>query len=267
VDHDFVDALGIKIISGRDFQQDMPSDTLTGVVVNETLANRLGWKDAIGKKVMLGNGQAINARVIGVMKDYHQTGMYNEVESLMLVYRERNNIIYIKLSGINTEQTISFIENKWKEVFPDQPFTYTFLSERFNNQFEADEKRGDIFTIFTILAILIACLGLFGLASYMVEQRTREIGIRKVFGADEGVIVRLISKEFLLLIAISIVIAIPVAYYIMSNWLENYVYRTKIGIPLLLIAAALTIVITFITISYKAYQAAILNPARSLKTE
>ncbi|OFY71501.1 MAG: hypothetical protein A2Y71_11550, partial [Bacteroidetes bacterium RBG_13_42_15] len=260
VDHDFVDALGINIISGRDFQQDMPSDTLTSVVVNETLANRMGWSDAIGKKVTLGDGAQINARVIGVMKDYHQTGMYNEIESLMLVWRERNNIIYVKLSGNNTEQSISFIENKWKEVFPDQPFTYTFLSERFNRQFEADEKRGFIFTLFTILAIIIACLGLFGLASYMVEQRTKEIGIRKVFGASEGVIVRLISKEFLILITISIVIALPVAYYIMGRWLENYVYRTRIGVLLLLLAALLTVILTFVTISYKAYQAAILNP-------
>jgi putative ABC transport system permease protein len=267
VDHDFIDALGIKIVSGRDFQQDMPSDTLTGVVVNETLAKRLGWSDAIGKKVQLGDGAQINARVIGVMKDYHQTGMYNEIESLMLVYRERNNIIYIKLSGNNKEQTMSFIENKWKEVFPDQPFTYTFLSERFNRQFEADEKRGKIFTIFTILAILIACLGLFGLASYMVEQRTREIGIRKVFGADEGVIIRLISRDFIILILISIIIAIPAAYYFMSNWLENYVYRTNIGVSILAGAALMTIMLTFITISYKAYQAAILNPASSLKTE
>ncbi len=267
VDHDFVDALGINIISGRDFQQDMPSDTLTSVVVNETLANRMGWSDAIGKKVTLGDGAQINARVIGVMKDYHQTGMYNEIESLMLVWRERNNIIYVKLSGNNTEQSISFIENKWKEVFPDQPFTYTFLSERFNRQFEADEKRGFIFTLFTILAIIIACLGLFGLASYMVEQRTKEIGIRKVFGASEGVIVRLISKEFLILITISIVIALPVAYYIMGRWLENYVYRTRIGVLLLLLAALLTVILTFVTISYKAYQAAILNPATSIKTE
>jgi len=267
VDHDFIDALGIKIVNGRDFQLDMPSDTLTGVVVNETLANRLGWSDAIGKKVQLGDGAQINARVIGVMKDYHQTGMYNEIESLMLVYRERNNIIYIKLSGNNTEQTMSFIEKNWKEVFPDQPFTYTFLSERFNNQFEADEKRGKIFTMFTILAILIACLGLFGLASYMVEQRTREIGIRKVFGADEGVIIRLISKDFLILVSISIVIAVPVAYYFMSNWLENYVYRTNIGVSILAGAALITILLTFITISYKAYQASVLNPASSLKTE
>jgi putative ABC transport system permease protein len=267
VDHDFVEALGIKIIKGRDFQQDMPSDTLLAVVVNETLAKRLGWVEAIDKKVQLGDGAQINARVIGVMKDYHQTGMYNEIESLMLVYREPGNIIYVKLSGKNTDQTLNFIESKWKEVFPDQPFEYTFLADRFNRQFEADEKRGLIFTMFTILAILIACLGLFGLASYMVEQRTKEIGIRKVFGADEGVIVRLISKDFLILITISIVIAIPVAFYFMSNWLENYVYRTKIGVMLLIIAALLTVVITFITISFKAYQAAILNPANSIRTE
>ncbi len=117
VDHDFVDALGIKIINGRDFQQDMPSDTISSVVVNETLANRMGWRDAIGKKVVLGDGAFINARVIGVMKDYHQTGMYNEIESLMLVYRERNNIIYVKLNGNNTEQTLSFIENKVERGF------------------------------------------------------------------------------------------------------------------------------------------------------
>jgi putative ABC transport system permease protein len=267
VDHDFVDALGIKMVTGRDFQLDMPSDTLASVVVNETLANRMGWSDAIGKKVQLGDGAQINARVIGVMKDYHQTGMYNEIESLMLVYRERNNIIYIKLSGNNTEQTMSFIENKWKEVFPDQPFTYTYLSERFNNQFEADEKRGLIFTMFTILAILIACLGLFGLASYMVEQRTREIGIRKVFGADEGVIVRLISRDFIILVSISIIIAVPVAYYFMSNWLENYVYRTNIGVSILAVAALITVLLTFITISFKAYQASVLNPASSIRTE
>jgi putative ABC transport system permease protein len=267
VDHDFVDALEIEIIKGRDFQEDMPSDTLTGVIVNQTLANRMGWSDPIGKKVQLGDGQQINARVIGEMADYHQTGMYNEIESLMLVYRGRGNIVYVKLSGNNKEATMNFIEAKWKEIFPDQPYSYMFLTDRFNRQFEADEKRGLIFTMFTILVILIACLGLFGLASYMVEQRTKEIGIRKVFGADEGVIVRLISKDFLILITISSVIAIPVAYYFMSKWLENYVYRTKIGIILLIVAALLTVVITFITISFKAYQAAIVNPADSIRTE
>lgn len=267
VDHDFVEALGIRIIEGRDFRQDMPSDTLTGVIVNETLARRMNWSEPIGKRVEAGNENTLRARVIGVMKDYHQTGMYNEIESLLLIYRTRANNVYIKLDEKEIKNSIAFIETKWKEIFPDQPFTYTFLSERFNRQFEADEKRGLIFTIFTILAILIACLGLFGLASYMVEQRTKEIGIRKVFGANELIILRLIARDFLILVSIGILIAVPVAYYFMSNWLGNYVYRTSIGLPVLLGAAAITIMITFLTISYKAYQAAILNPASSIKTE
>ena len=267
VDHDFIDALGIKMVEGRDFQEDMPSDTLTGAVVNETFAKRMNWSDPIGKKVELGDDNTLRARVIGVMKDYHQTGMYNEIESLLMVYRARNNQVYIKLSGNNNQASISFIESKWKEIFPDQPFTYTYLSERFNRQFEADEKRGLIFTIFTILAILIACLGLFGLASYMVEQRTKEIGIRKVFGANESIILRLIAKDFLVLVTAGIILAIPVAWYLMSDWLQNYVYRTNIGVPLILLAFLLTITITFFTISYKAYKAAVMNPATSLKTE
>jgi len=267
VDHDFVETLGIRIAQGRDFQKDMPSDTLNGVLVNETFVKRMGWSDPIGKKIEAGDENTLRARVVGVIADYHQTGMYNEIESLLLAYREFNNILYIKLSGNNTEQTISYIESKWKEVFPDQPFAYTYLSERFNRQFEADEKRGLIFTMFTILAILIACLGLFGLASYMVEQRTREVGIRKVFGASEGVVIRLISREFLVLVTISIIIAVPTAYLVMSNWLENYVYRTSVGVPLLLLAAGLTLVITFITVGYKAYQASVMNPANAIRTE
>ena len=267
VDHDFVEALGIDIVEGRDFSQDMPSDTLYSVVVNQTLAKRLAWTEPIDKKVQLGDGAQINARVIGVMEDYHQTGMYNEIESLMLVYRERNNIVYLKLNGRNNEQTLEYIKDTWEEIFPDQPFTYTYLSERFNNQFEADEKRGFIFTLFTILAILIACLGLYGLASYMVEQRTREIGIRKVFGADEKSVVRLILRDFLILVSISIVIAVPVSYYLMTRWLENYVYRSGISVLLLIFAALITIALTLITISFKAYKAAVLNPAESIKTE
>ncbi len=267
VDYDFIETMGIKVLKGRNFQLDMPSDTLTGVVVNETFVKRMGWSEPIGKKVEIYGGNFIKARVIGVMHDYHQTGMYNGIESLLLIYRPINNVVYIKLSGNETKQTLSFIEQKWKEIFPDQPFVYTYLSDRFNHQFEADEKRGLIFTLFTILAILIACLGLFGLASYMVEQRTKEIGIRKIFGANENTVLSLISKDFLILVAIGIIIAVPVAYYFMSNWLEKYVYRTNIGIPLLLTAALMTILITIVTVSYKAYQAAIMNPARALKSE
>ncbi len=267
VDHDFIKTLGITMLQGRDFQRDMPSDTLKSVIVNETFVKRMNWKDPIGKKVEIGDSSALRARVIGVMKDYHQTGMYNGVESLLLAYRIRNNIVYIKLADKNIQQTIGFIETKWKEVFPDQPFTYTFLSDRFNMQFQADEKRGFIFTLFTVLAIFIACLGLFGLASYTVEQRTREVGIRKVFGADSITILRLITGDFLILVSISIVIAFPLAYYFMSRWLENYVYRSKLGVTLFIISAILTVIITFITISFKAYSASAMNPAQAIKTE
>jgi putative ABC transport system permease protein len=268
VDHDFIRTLGITIVDGRDFQQDMPSDTLSGVIVNETFVKRMGWTDPLGKKIEAGDENTLRARVIGVMKDYHQTGMYNEIESLLLAYQVTGlPIIYIKLGDENIQQALSFVEAKWKEIFPDQPYSYTFLSERFNRQFEADEKRGLIFTLFTVLAILIACLGLFGLASYTVEQRTKEIGIRKVFGANEGTILRLVIRDFLILVTIGTGIAIPAAYYFMTNWLSNYVYRTTIEVQLLVYSALLTIFATFITVSYKAYQASILNPASSLKTE
>jgi len=266
VDHDFTKTLGIKILNGRDFQQDMPSDTLTGVIVNETFVNRMGWNEAIGKKVVLGEN-TLRARVIGVMEDYHQTGMYNGIESLILGYRVTNNIIYVKLSGNKIRQTISYIGTKWKEVFPTQPFEYTFLTERFNRQFEADEKRGLIFTIFTVLAILIACLGLFGLVSYMVEQRTKEIGIRKVFGSDNTKILRLISGDFLILVSVSILIAFPITWYFMSRWIENYVYRNKLSPSLFILSGLLIVLITFLTIGFKAYQASIMNPAQSIRTE
>ena len=265
VDHDFVETLGIKMLKGRDFQEDMPSDTLTGVIINETLAKRMNWAEPIGKKVEL--GKFVQGSVIGLMKDYHQTGMYNQIESLLLIYRPKLDVVYVKLADKDVQGSLRFIETKWKEVFPEKPFEYKFLTERFNQQFKADEKRGLIFTLFTVLAILIACLGLFGLASYMVEQRTKEIGIRKVVGASEGIIVKMISAEFLTLISISIVIAFPIAFYMMSNWLQNYVYRTQLGVLVFIFAAIITITITLLTISYKAYRASILNPASSLRTE
>jgi len=270
VDHDYVEALGITMIKGRDFQQDMPSDTLLGVIVNETMAARLNWTDPVGKKVELQgrNGQDIlKASVVGVMKDFHQTGMYNEIETMMMVYRVNNQIIYAKLKDNNVQETIKYIEKRWNEVYPNQPFTYSFLSERFNEQFGADEKRGFIFTLFTVLAILIACLGLFGLASYTVEQRTKEIGIRKVVGASEGSVVKLISKEFLILVSISIVIAFPLSYYFMRDWLQNFVYRTNLGLFIFILAGLITVAITFITISFQAWKAANANPAESLRVE
>lgn len=267
VDHDFVETMGIRIIEGRDFNRDMPTDTLLAVLVNETLVRRMNWDDPIGKRVELGEGDQLRAVVIGVMQDYYQTGVYNEVESLMLLYRYNNPFIYVKLGGEDVQSGIRHIEGLWNELYPGQPFTYFFLADRFSEQFEGEEKRGFIFTLFTILAILIACLGLFGLSSYMVEQRSREIGIRKVFGASEISVVSLITRDFILLVSISIILAFPVAYYFMKDWLGNFVYRTDMGLFVFISAALITLVITLATVNIQAWKAALNNPVDSLRVE
>jgi putative ABC transport system permease protein len=267
VDHDFVEALGITMVEGRDFSRDFVGDTLTGVIVNETLADRLNWEEPLGKRVQLGDGGQIMAQVIGVMKDYHQTGMYNEVESLMLVYRLQNPIMYIKLTGDDPESSLAFIQAKWEEIFPGKPFDYSFLQDDFMEQFANDRNRRSVFAGFTILVIIIACLGLFGLASYTTERRTREVGIRKVFGASVGRILRIISWEFLLLILISFALSIPAVWFLMSDWLENYVYRYKMS-PLIFFWSILLILVpTALTVSYQSYKAATANPADSMRAE
>ena len=267
VDHDFVETLGIRMAEGRDFSQEFIGDTLLGVMVNETLAQRLNWEDPIGKRVQLGDGEQDMARVIGVMKDYHQTGMYNEVESLMLLYRLENRILYAKLAGTDVEASLAFISERWEEIFPGKPFEYSFLSDDFMEQFSSDRNRRTVFAGFTILTIFIACLGLFGLASYTTERRTQEIGIRKVFGASVPRVLRLITTEFLILIAISFALSIPAVWFLMSDWLQDFVYRYEIGPQVFLWTIVLILFPTVFTISYQSYKAATTNPADSMRVE
>ncbi len=267
VDHDFTETLGIRMAEGRDFSMDFIGDTLTGVLVNETLAERLNWDEPIGKRVQLGDGSQIMGRVIGVMEDYHQTGMYNEVESLMLLYRLDNPLMYIKLPDRDSEAALSYIGEKWTEIFPGKPYDYSFLEDDFMEQFANDRNRRAVFAGFTLLVIIIACLGLFGLASYTTERRTKEIGIRKVFGASVGRILRIISWEFLLLILVSFALSIPAVWFLMSDWLENYVYRYTIGPLIFLWTILLILVPTALTVSYQSYKAATANPADSLTVE
>ena len=267
VDHDFTETLGIEVLEGRDFSSDIIGDTLTGVIVNETLAERLGWEDPLGKRVQLGDGGQINGNVVGLVKDYHQTGMYNAVESLMFLYQLDDPIMYVKLNGNNVSGAIETLRRIWEEVFPGKEFEYTFLSDNFLEQFGSDRNRSTIFFVFTIMIIIIACLGLFGLASYTVERRTREIGVRKVFGASERRVLGMISSEFLILMIIALVIATPVVIVVMREWLQNYVYRINIGPMVFVWTVLLTLVSTAITISFQALKAARTNPAKALRME
>lgn len=266
-DHDFVETLDISILEGRDFTEEIKADTALGVVINETLAKRMNWENPIGKKVQIGGEEQTPARVVGLMKDYHQTGMYNPVESLMFLYRVNNRRLYAKIEGEEISEVIAAAENKWNEIFPEIPFRYTFLEDDFNNQFEADERRGIIFTLFSILTIIIACLGLYGLASYTVEQRTPEIGIRKVLGASINNIFILISKEFMILIGIAILIAFPVSYYFMTDFLQDYTYKAPLKITTFVLSALVTIIIALITVGYHTYRAGKANPVNAIRNE
>ncbi len=267
VDHDFVETMGIQMVEGRDFSRDFIGDTLTGVLVNETLAARFNWEEPIGKRVQLGDGGQVMGSVIGVMKDYHQTGMYNEVESLMLLYRLDSPILYVKMAGEDKEASLGFVREKWEEIFPGKPFEYAFLEDDFMEQFSNDKNRRTVFTGFTVLIIIIACLGLFGLASYTTERRTREIGVRKVFGASIERILRMISWEFLLLILISFALSIPAVWFLMNDWLQDFVYRYEMGPLIFLWTILLILVPTALTVSYQSYKAATANPADSIYQE
>jgi putative ABC transport system permease protein len=207
------------------------------------------------------------ATVTGLIKDYHQTGMYNEVESLMLLYRLDGPILYIKLSGSDQEAGMAYIQSQWEEIFPGKPFEYEFLSDQFMEQFSSDRTRRTVFAGFTLLTIIIACLGLFGLASYTTERRTREIGIRKVFGASIQKVLSLIIREFLVLVLIAFSISVPIVWLLMSNWLQNYVYRAELTPLVFLWTLLLIMVPTLLTISFKSYRAAIANPADALYVE
>ncbi len=263
-DFEFIPTLGIEIIEGRNFSRDFKTDTLA-VLVNQTLADRFGWEEPIGKKVMFGEDQT--AKVIGLMKDYHQTGLYNPVESFLLFLQDNNQIVYVKLEPGTNQSTIENLELAWNKTYPEQPFEYTYLEDNLFEQVEPDEKRGFLFTLFSIIVIIIASLGVFGLASYTVEQRTKEISIRKVLGAKAQTVVQLIFKDYLSLIGVSILISFPLAYYFMQDFLANYEYRTQLSITTFVLAAILLLFITLITVAYHTIKVAKSNPVDSLRIE
>ena len=267
IDEDFFRTLGIKIVKGRNFSG-LP-DTLRSVIVNENMAKEYGWGDnAIGKKIKFsGDTSAFYLEVIGVVKDFNQKSLYNPVAPLMFLYRPTNNVIQIKLDAKNIDAGISSIEKSWNKYFPELAFVYTFLDQDFNSQYAADQKRGKIFTAFSVLTILITCLGLLGLIAFTTQQRQKEISIRKVMGANVSQLIPLITRNFVALVGLSCLIAFPVAWYFMSNWLKIFPYNTGLNLMPFLLSAITVLVITMITVTFHTLRAAIANPVKALKTE
>lgn len=272
VDHDYIKTLGMKIKDGRDFSKEFPSDS-SAVILNEAAVKMFGYQtDPIGKKIStfdnIGNSKVtVSTTIIGVIEDFHYESLRQNIGPVALFLSRDNGRISFRFEAKNTQEVIQSIENTWKKFGPGLPFDYSFLDEDFGKMYSAEQRLGDIFTVFAGLAIIIACLGLFALTSFTAEQRTKEIGIRKVLGASVSGIVVLLSKEFGKLILIAFILAAPVAWYGIDIWLETYIYKTEIGLLVYLFAGLAAFVIAWLTMSFQSIRAALANPIKSLRSE
>ena len=270
VDENYLPTLEMKVLQGRNFSLQFPTDS-SGIIINEAAAKFLATKELLNKKLYritdLQKKQVEVYHIVGVIKNFNFSSMRDVVTPLALLFGKDNGTICVRINTENTSNVIAQIKNKWQAIAPHQPFDYTFMDEQFNNLYKTEQRTGRLSITFSILAILIACLGLFGLVTYAAEQRTKEIGIRKVLGADVKNILAMLSKDFLKLIIIAAIIAFPIAGWVMSKWLQDFAYRVNIGWWIFGFAALLTIVIALLTISFQAIKAAIANPIKSLRTE
>jgi len=274
IDYDFLNLYEIKFKEGRNFSREMGTDLQEGVIINEACAKELGWiNNPLGKKIGFGlqlDGTFTRStKVIGVVKDFNYRSLHNAIEPLAMFLSNRPlNAVSIKIGPENRQQTLQFIEDKWNEFGAINPFDYNFLKDTMDDMYQAEAKIGKVFTIASLLSVFIALLGLLGLSSFIAEQRTKEIGIRKVVGASLESILTFLYKEFVILILIAFVIASPIAWYLLNNWLDsNFVYRTDIGLLTFLMAGFIAFVIGIITISFHIYRAASSNPVDALKYE
>ena len=263
VDNDYLQTIGIRLVTGRNFSADIVSDSQR-VIINQTLARELNLKDPVGKQITNGNG---TWEVIGVVEDFHFESLRQKVEGLCLQLGNSPSVVSVKISGGDMRKSIASITALWQSFAPGQPIRYDFLDERIKLMYADVDRMGKIFTSFTILTIIVACLGLFALSAFMAEQRSKEIGIRKVLGASIPGITALLSKDFLKLIVIAMVIASPIAWWAMSKWLEDFNYRTSIGWWIFIVAGLISLLIALITISFQSLKAATANPVKTLRNE
>jgi putative ABC transport system permease protein len=273
VDDSFLQTLEIQTLKGRLFSKDFPSDTSSRIILNETAVKQLGFasaEDAIGKFALVDwQGETYRNEIIGVTKDFHFQDLHEPIEpyGFQLNNVQQFNYMLAHAKAGNMQSTIKSIEAAWRKLNPNEPFDYSFLDQDFQKNYQAENRLASIVSYFTIIAILISCLGLFGLAAFSAEQRTKEIGVRKVLGATTTNIVGLLSKDFLKLVAIAVVIASPVAWFVMNKWLQDFAYRVNISWAVFVITSCMALCIALLTIGFQAIRAALSNPVKSLRTE
>ncbi|PZR22927.1 MAG: hypothetical protein DI535_25150 [Citrobacter freundii] len=275
IDEDYLKVNSLEIIAGTDLvKQDLIDvsnedykKNYFHFILNESAARALGWtpQEAIGKKMFLDLSRP--GEVKAVIRDFHFASLHSAVEPLVLFPDNWGAVMQVKITGRNLPQTLAFMESKWKELAPHRPFEYRFMDEDYNKMYAAELRTGKVFTVFAVIAILLACLGLFGLSAYSVQQKTKEIGIRKVLGASSAGIALLLVNQFVRLVLLSFVIAVPVAWMLSEKWLGSFVYRTDVPVYIFVIAGLAIIAVAMFTVSTQAIRAALSNPVKSLRTE
>jgi putative ABC transport system permease protein len=268
-DADFVRTMGMEIAKGRDFSKDMLSDAQDSILINETAVRKLGWDNPVGKTIKIAKGvfQYETKTVVGVVRDFNYASLRDTLEPLFISNEIDLTFLVVKLKTNNMSRLIGEIRKAWTTISPGSLFDYFFIDELFDAQYRSEERLNKIFSSFSLIAIAIASLGLFGLASYMAERRKKEVGIRKVLGASLGEVVGLLAKEFLKLVGLAALIAWPIAYFAMNVWLRGFAYRTQINLRTFAVSALAALAIAFLTVSYQAVRAALADPVDSLKYE
>ena len=270
VDHRFAQTYGLEMAAGRFYLQDFGSDRTESFIVNESAAKMIGWKssgEAVDKRINYGNR---DARIVGILKDFNFESLHQEIQPMIFyIPRDSTQFSYIsfKMDGANIDAGLAQLKSTWQKFLPEYPFDYQFLDEQYGQLYEAEQRQGRVFIIFALLAILIGCLGLFGLTTFVVQQRVKEIGIRKVLGATVSGLLLLISKDFLKLVGIALVIASPIAWYFMHQWLQDFAYRIDIDWWVFALAGLVAASVAFLTVSFESLKAALANPIDSLRNE
>jgi putative ABC transport system permease protein len=273
VDPHYIPTMNMEITQGRNFSTDFSTDSTESVIINQATAIKFGWDNPIGKTFRLPNlpgdeGEELIVTVIGVVKDFHIASLHQKIEPQLIFYDLSSiNHISIRLAPENITHTIELLKEQWKRISPDRPFDFFFMDESFDSQYRAEERLGKISLYFSLLAILIASLGLLGLSSYTTERRTKEIGVRKVLGATEARIVLLLSREIVRWVLLANIIAIPVAYWLADRWLGSFAYRIDLGWTIFVLAGLVALSIAVITVSFQSVRAALANPVDSLRYE
>ncbi len=267
VDYDFIDLYGLEIAQGRNFSREFPSDANGVYIVNEAAVEYFGFENPIGQEFR--GGDSIKSKIVGVVKDFHLHSLHSEIEPLYLLLQPDNDQTYlsVKIREGKIPETLSFLEKQMKNFAPHYPFEYVFYDEIFDKAYRSEQRIADIFSTFSFLAIFIACLGLFGISSYYSERRTKEIGIRKILGADGKKIVLLLSKQFIQWTLFANLVAWPFSYLVMNKWLQNFAYRINLSVWIFLLSGLAAFGIALLTVSYKSIKAATANPVDSLRYE